>query len=30
VSMIKSGEFIQQMHLGTLLLAELRSFITLK
>jgi ADP-ribose pyrophosphatase len=30
VSMIKSGEFIQQMHLGALLLAELRSFIALR
>jgi ADP-ribose pyrophosphatase len=29
VSMIKSGEFIQQMHLGALLLAEQRSFIKL-
>jgi ADP-ribose pyrophosphatase YjhB (NUDIX family) len=30
VSMIKSGEFIQQMHLGALLLAELRAFIVLR
>ena len=30
VRMIKSGEFIQQMHMGALLLAELRSFITLR
>jgi len=30
VSMIKSGEFIQQIHLGALLLAELRSFIALR
>jgi ADP-ribose pyrophosphatase YjhB (NUDIX family) len=30
VSMIKSGEFVQQMHLGALLLAELRSFIALR
>ncbi|MEH2487022.1 NUDIX hydrolase [Bradyrhizobium sp. AZCC 2230] len=30
VDMIKSGEFIQQLHLGALLLAELRSFISLK
>lgn len=30
VDMIESGEFIQQLHLGALLLAELRSFITLK
>ena len=30
VSMIKSGEFIQQMHMGALLLAELRSFIALR
>jgi ADP-ribose pyrophosphatase len=30
VGMITSGEFIQQLHLGTLLLAELRSFITLR
>jgi ADP-ribose pyrophosphatase len=29
VGMIKSGEFIQQMHLGALLLAEQRSFIKL-
>jgi ADP-ribose pyrophosphatase len=29
VSMIKSGEFIQQLHLGALLLAEQRSFIKL-
>jgi ADP-ribose pyrophosphatase len=28
--MIKSGEFIQQLHLGALLLAELGSFIVLK
>jgi ADP-ribose diphosphatase len=30
VEMIKSGGFISQLHLGSLLLAELRSFITLK
>ncbi len=30
VQMIKSGEFIQQLHLGALLLAELQSFIVLK
>ena len=30
VGMIKSGEFIQQMHLGALMLAELRSFIALR
>jgi 8-oxo-dGTP pyrophosphatase MutT (NUDIX family) len=30
VQMIKSGEFIPQLHLGALLLAELRSFITLR
>jgi 8-oxo-dGTP pyrophosphatase MutT (NUDIX family) len=30
VRMIKSGEFVQQLHLGALLLAELRSFITLR
>jgi ADP-ribose pyrophosphatase len=30
VSMIKSGEFILQMHLGALLLAELRSFVALR
>jgi ADP-ribose pyrophosphatase len=30
VEMIKSGDFISQLHLGSLLLAELRSFITLK
>ncbi len=30
IRMIKSGEFIQQLHLGALLLAELRSFIVLK
>jgi ADP-ribose pyrophosphatase len=29
VTMIKSGEFIQQLHLGALLLAEQRSFIKL-
>jgi len=29
VSMIKSGEFVLQLHLGALLLAQLRSFITL-
>jgi len=28
--MIKSGEFSLQLHLGALLLAELRSFITLR
>jgi ADP-ribose pyrophosphatase len=30
VHMIKSGEFISQLHLGALLLAELRSFIILR
>jgi ADP-ribose pyrophosphatase len=30
VEMIKSGEFVSQLHLGSLLLAELRSFITLR
>jgi ADP-ribose pyrophosphatase len=30
VRMIKAGEFIQQLHLGALLLAELRSFIVLR
>ena len=30
VAMIKSGEFVSQSHLGSLLLAELRSFITLR
>ncbi len=30
VEMVKSGNFISQLHLGSLLLAELRSFITLK
>jgi ADP-ribose pyrophosphatase len=30
MAMITSGEFIQQMHLGALLLAELRSFIVLR
>jgi ADP-ribose pyrophosphatase len=30
VAMIKSGEFVSQLHLGALLLAELRSFISLK
>jgi len=29
-AMIKSGEFVSQLHLGSLLLAELRSFITLR
>jgi ADP-ribose pyrophosphatase len=29
VSMIKSGEFVLQLHVGALLLAQLRSFITL-
>jgi 8-oxo-dGTP pyrophosphatase MutT (NUDIX family) len=29
-AMIMSGEFIQQMHLGALLLAQLRSFIVLR
>jgi 8-oxo-dGTP pyrophosphatase MutT (NUDIX family) len=28
-AMIKSGEFIQQLHLGALMLAELRNFLTL-
>jgi hypothetical protein len=27
--MIKSGEFIQQVHLGALLLAQLRGFLAL-
>ena len=30
VEMIKSGQFVSQLHLGSLLLAELRSFITLR
>jgi ADP-ribose pyrophosphatase len=30
VALIKSGEFVSQMHIGALLLAELRSFISLK
>jgi ADP-ribose pyrophosphatase len=30
VSMIKSGEFVSQLHLGALLLAQLRSFIVLR
>lgn len=30
VAMIASGEFVPQLHLGALLLAELRSFITLR
>jgi 8-oxo-dGTP pyrophosphatase MutT (NUDIX family) len=30
VDMIKSGEFVSQLHLGALLLAELRSFIHLR
>lgn len=30
VRMIKSGEFVSQLHLGALLLAELRSFISLR
>jgi len=30
VDMIRSGEFISQLHLGALLLAELRSFIVLR
>jgi 8-oxo-dGTP pyrophosphatase MutT (NUDIX family) len=30
VGMIKSGEFVQQLHVGALLLAELRSFIVLR
>lgn len=30
VALIKSGEFVSQMHLGALLLAELKSFISLK
>lgn len=29
VALIKSGTFVQQLHLGALLLAELRSFLTL-
>jgi hypothetical protein len=28
--MIKSGEFVSQLHLGALMLAEVRSFISLK
>jgi hypothetical protein len=28
--MIRSGEFVSQLHLGALLLAELRSFIVLR
>jgi hypothetical protein len=28
-AMIKAGEFVQQLHLGALLLAELRGFLTL-
>jgi len=30
VAMIKSGEFVSQLHLGALMLAELRGFITLR
>lgn len=30
VAMVKSGDFVSQLHLGSLLLAELRSFITLR
>jgi len=30
VDMIKSGEFVSQLHLGALLLAELKSFIVLR
>ena len=30
VAMITSGDFVSQLHLGSLLLAELRSFITLR
>lgn len=30
VEMIKSGSFVSQLHIGSLLLAELRSFITLR
>jgi ADP-ribose pyrophosphatase len=30
VDMIKSGEFVSQLHLGALMLAELRSFISLR
>jgi len=30
VGMIKSGEFVQQLHLGALMLAELQSFIVLR
>jgi hypothetical protein len=30
VRMIKSGEFVSQLHLGALLLAELHSFIALR
>ena len=29
VAMIKAGEFIQQLHLGALMLAELQNFLTL-
>jgi len=29
IAMIRAGEFIQQLHLGTLLLAELQNFLTL-
>jgi len=28
--MIKAGEFVSQLHLGALLLAELKSFIVLR
>jgi hypothetical protein len=30
VGMIKTGEFVSQLHLGALLLAELKSFIVLR
>jgi hypothetical protein len=30
VALIRSGEFVSQMHIGALLLAELQSFIALK
>ena len=29
VAMIKGGQFVQQLHLGALMLAELRNFLTL-
>jgi len=30
IDMMKSGEFVSQLHLGALMLAEVRSFITFK